>query len=341
MRHRAAWCAASVLVAVSAVSCSSPSAPSPGPASGPPVSSAAPPEPPVIHCPDAISLTATAATGVTVAYPTPEPHFGQPPVNVTCAPESGRTFPVGATTVTCRATDAINRTSECTFTVTVAEAPRLRRVRFLAFGDSITEGQVIIPGTQDVELRTIPNEAYPAVLRQLLRARYSTQPVEVFNAGLGGEKAINALSRFPFEARTSNAEAVIILEGYNDLLNGNPPQSIQNVELGVAMVAADARHRGLRVFICTLTPTRPGRRQIPLGVIQAANDRLRAVARGEGAYLIDTFTPLLADVNHTIGSDGLHPTELGYRRIAETVFAAIRADLEQPPISHGSGAEVR
>ena len=44
--------------------------------------------------------------------------------------------------------------------------------------------------------------------------------------------------------------------------------------------------------------------------------------------LIDVFSALLPDLDGNIGSDGLHPTEIGYRRIAETVFAAIRADLE-------------
>jgi lysophospholipase L1-like esterase len=31
-----------------------------------------------------------------------------------------------------------------------------------------------------------------------------------------------------------------------------------------------------------------------------------------------------------IGSDGLHPTEAGYRRIAELFFAAIRTALQVP-----------
>jgi lysophospholipase L1-like esterase len=29
-----------------------------------------------------------------------------------------------------------------------------------------------------------------------------------------------------------------------------------------------------------------------------------------------------------VGGDGLHLTEAGYRRVAETIFAAIRDDLE-------------
>ena len=39
-------------------------------------------------------------------------------------------------------------------------------------------------------------------------------------------------------------------------------------------------------------------------------------------------TPLLPEVNTVIGVDGLHPTEVGYKRIADVFFAAIQANLE-------------
>jgi hypothetical protein len=38
---------------------------------------------------------------------------------VTCTPASGSTFPLGATTVTCSATDTAGNTGSSTFTVTV------------------------------------------------------------------------------------------------------------------------------------------------------------------------------------------------------------------------------
>jgi len=43
------------------------------------------------------------------------------PVTATCSPVSGSTFPVGTTTVTCTATDQLNNTASCTFTVTVKD----------------------------------------------------------------------------------------------------------------------------------------------------------------------------------------------------------------------------
>jgi len=247
-------------------------------------------------------------------------------VTVACAPESNTAYPVGTTTVSCTATDAQQRTASCSFGVTVAAPPRLRLNRFMAFGDSITVGEVIVPSTEDL-LLTPTAQPYPAILTQLLRERYGSDPV-VFNAGLSGEKAAFGDRRFPSTFLAYSPEAVIILEGANDILYSDPASGIAAAELGVSVMAAEARNRRARVYIALLTPTRPGRRQIPLGVVQAANDRLRQVARGEGAVVIDTFTPLLADLNGNIDTDGLHLTALGYRRLAEAVFAALRTDLE-------------
>jgi lysophospholipase L1-like esterase len=325
MHKFAAWPALTVLIAIGAYACNSPSAPSPSPA--PPVATVPPPDPPAINCPDPLSATAVSGSGATVTFATPEPHFGQQPVTVTCAPESGAAFPVGSTQVTCRATDSLNRSAECTFSITVAQQPRLRLTRILAFGDSVTSGEVVKPGTEDAEtMRAM--EPYPAVLQRLLNARYTGQTITITNGGKGGELAVEALARFGGELRLANAEAVIILEGYNDLYRGSQPDNVETALRGVGTLAAEARNRGVRTYIAALTPTRPGRRSIPIGIIQAVNARLRDGARGEGAQFIDLFTPLLADLNNNIGSDGLHPTELGYRRIAEAVFEALRNDLE-------------
>lgn len=264
-----------------------------------------------------------------MSYEVPSTADGERPVTVNCRPEPGSLFAIGSTPVECTATDALNRTASCSFSVTVSQPPRLRLTRILAFGDSITEGQVVKPGTDDAE--TMPaRDPYPAVLQRLIDARYVGQAITIANGGKGGEKAVAALARFGGALRLANAEAVIILEGFNDLLAGSLPDNVEAALRGVGTLAAEARNRGVRVYIATLTPTKPGRRHIPIGIVEATNARLRDGARGEGAQLIDLFTPLLPDLNNNIGSDGLHPTELGYRRIAEAVFAALRADLELP-----------
>ena len=72
---------------------------------------------------------------------------GEGTVNVTCSPPSGETFPIGMTPVQCTATDSLGRTGTCAFGVTVSKLAQLSKTKYLAFGDSITAGEITFPGS--------------------------------------------------------------------------------------------------------------------------------------------------------------------------------------------------
>jgi lysophospholipase L1-like esterase len=94
-------------------------------------------------------------------------------------------------------------------------------------------------------------------------------------------------------------------------------------------MARQARLGGSRVYIATLTPPRAGgRNAIPATIITAYNDRMRTIAIGQGAVLVDLYSALVGNVTLYVGVDGLHLTELGYQKVAETFFTAIQATLE-------------
>jgi subtilisin-like proprotein convertase family protein len=83
-------------------------------------------QPPAITCPASVAaITAppavgcVAATSAVVNYTTPKATDNCPGVTVSCVPPSGSSFPLGATTVTCTATDAAGNTATCSFTVNV------------------------------------------------------------------------------------------------------------------------------------------------------------------------------------------------------------------------------
>jgi lysophospholipase L1-like esterase len=212
--------------------------------------------------------------------------------------------------------------------VTVAAPPRLQRTRIMAWGDSLTEGATVL-GNDPYAVVHPPETAYPTVLGQLLSARYTDQSITVFNRGLPGEEAFRALPRFIATFSADAPDVVVLQEGYNDFRRAEVDVvGIDNAVIGIRQLAGEGRRRGARVFICTLAPGRPGRVQIPTSVLEAINARLRQVASSEGAVLVDLYAALLPDVNGNVSIDGLHLTPLGYRRVAETVFAAIRADLE-------------
>jgi hypothetical protein len=77
-------------------------------------------------CPQTINVAnayqCPYATGGLVNYNTPTATDNCPGVTVACNPPSGSTFPVGATVVTCTATDTSNNTASCAFTVNVYSA---------------------------------------------------------------------------------------------------------------------------------------------------------------------------------------------------------------------------
>lgn len=284
-----------------------------------------------------MTASTTSANGTVVTYTTPQASGGEPTVTVACAAPSGSTFPLGTTTVTCTATDAGNRTGTCTFPVTVSRIPELTLTKFLAFGDSITAGEVSFPVSGSgpmggiTKFVVIPSASYPSVLLGLLRTRYTSQAgaITMMNAGLSGEKARNpdTLLRFANVVANNRPDVVVIAHGYNDASDGSVLTA--TVE-AIDDMMAEARNRRVgRVFTMNMAPSRPGgNNSLPLTSVQAFNERLERAVRGEGAVYVDIYSALLPEVNTYMGRDGLHPTEAGYRKIAETLLAAIRANIE-------------
>jgi hypothetical protein len=77
---------------------------------------------PTLTLPTPITAVATLSGGAAVSYTATAIDLIDGAVPVTCTPASGSTFPIGVTTVTCRATDAHLNTGSGTFTVTVVAA---------------------------------------------------------------------------------------------------------------------------------------------------------------------------------------------------------------------------
>lgn len=195
----------------------------------------------------------------------------------------------------------------------------------MAFGDSLTEGQVSqAPG---LLMRLVSAQAYPGKLQAMLAERYTEQTPVVTNQGVGGEHAEDGVARFVRAIRVENPEAVLLLEGINDIA-ARPDRGP-----GVALAAMDAmmkeaRNRRVAVFLATLPPERPGTKSIDSSILNRFNEDLRRLARGEGAVVVDLARDL--DVS-LVGIDGVHLTEAGYERVATLFFQAIVATKEAPP----------
>jgi len=320
-----------VLLLLGSVACSSPSQPT---SFG-------------LSCPASQALISPDGNPVTITYAAPTINGGTAPISPTCSPASGSKVALGATLITCSAEDARHLTASCSFEVQVRAAPppppvhTLAATRFVAFGDSITAGVTatclrVTPFMTFAEtMSVIPKAAddpwaYPNVLQVLLRSRYTTQLPTVVNRGLPSEEVNDGAVRLPGVLATDTPQVVLLQEGANDVNQGHSPTSIA---AALRTMVRDARSRGIQPFVGTILPQRP------LGVngscrgfgadnVVAANDQIRAMVASEGVPLVDLYQAFGGVAGELIGPDGLHPTEAGYSKIADTFFDVIRQRLE-------------
>ena len=216
---------------------------------------------------------------------------------------------------------------------TPTAAPRLSHTRFLAFGDSFTAGEVTSPvsGASTIgKLIVVPSASYPAVLQSRLHATYTSQvtTISVTNAGEPSERILDGLQRFPGVYDATRPEVVLIMEGVNGL-----PQVGPDISSGVMRIMVQhAKAGGSRVFVGSMIPqvaNRP-RGTTPVSELLAYNNTLQLMSQQEGVVYVDLYNQMLSDAATLIGNDGLHPTEAGYRRIAELFLNAIKTVLEVP-----------
>ena len=307
---------------------------------------------PVITCPASQTLTSAQATPIPVVYSSPSVAGGASPISTTCSPSSGSTFPLGTTTVTCTASDAQQRTSSCTLTVSVSAPPRVRLTKFVAFGDSITWGEdgtyaltTEVNGVMRfVQSVLLSGRQYPTVLLAALQGRYSlqTSTIAVVNAGCPGEtvglneaacsQPLAPLARF--NAAIANQQAVLLMEGSNDVNAAvRDSAAIEAALANLQRMVRAAKTAGVVPYLATIAPMNPNSACIPIcrgggaALVPAYNDRIRALASSEGITLVDVNKAFNGDFS-LLSTDGLHPNAAGYQRIAEAFFDAIKATLE-------------
>ena len=280
-----------------------------------------------------MSLTSLNGQAMAVRFGNPTTTGGTSPVQIACQPASDSTFAIGTTSVTCTATDVKSVTDSCPFTVTVIAPPRLSATKFIAFGDSMTAGEIVSENitTGFRVLRIDTAKSYPSDLLTSLTARYTAQTNDIIvsNFGKQGELAVDGASRLPGALAVGSFQALLLMEGANDF-----PDTTRSLTAMRQMVQTGIG-RGLRVFLATLPPENPFATCQPnhggnWAFVVPFNDGLRSIAASQNAVLVDVYSAFNGDTTTLVDCDGLHPTAAGYQRIADTFFKAIQQTLELP-----------
>lgn len=195
--------------------------------------------------------------------------------------------------------------------------PVLRAIsvdRFVAFGDSITAGEIAAP--QSLLREVVPATSYPTDLRTLLRAEYPGAGITVQNAGLSGERAVDGVQRLPGVLDADQPQCVLILEGSNDI-NVGQAEAVPSVIGALDTMITVARRRQVAVLIGTVPPQVTGEyRAYAPEVVAALNAAIKDLGARAQVPVVDVYAAIAADLAQNMGPDGLHPSAAGYEAIA-------------------------
>ena len=186
--------------------------------------------------------------------------------------------------------------------------PSDNRPVILFVGTSLTAGYGVDPG-----------EAFPALVQEKLDA--AGLRFRVVNAGVSGETSAGARRRIDWLLR--QPVAVLVLEtGANDALRGQDPQ---------------ATRENIRAILDAARRVKPPPKLALVAMESLPNygeeygRRFRAIypelAKQSGATLVPFLLRGVAGDPRLNQPDGIHPTAEGHRRVAETVWSALRPIL--------------
>lgn len=305
-----------------------------------------PAEAPAIACPADVTVRGVPGGAAEITFPAAVVTGGTAPLALTCTPPSGTRFTSGVTPVTCAVTDSRGRQASCVFSVTVTPL-LLAATRFIAFGDSITEGENGRFGPPVHGFIDFPN-VYPVKLEQRLNAEYPGQGIVVLNRGIGGAPVERSVEKLPAVLEADHGDALLLLDGYNNLLAECGPdrsgstacaRKIDDVVTGLRECIRISRIAayGIRyTLVSTLTPPGPYAggprdRRIAADAIVRANAALSAMARGEGAFVVDTWGRFVGHEGEYVDQDGLHLRPAGYQALADAFFDGIREYVPATP----------
>lgn len=201
----------------------------------------------------------------------------------------------------------------------ILAASAFGQTRYLAFGDSITEGLYDDPGAG----------GYPARLETLLGD--AGQPSVVDNKGLGGETTAEGLDRLTSLLDRTEATIVLLMEGTNDI---SSHISEETTLFDLDEMADRVENEGLEAVSATVLPRAPGTQADPGNLLTTSLCAgIRREAWRSGRRLVDPQEVFIEvpDYFDTIYGDSLHPNGLGYDLLAGVFFDLLVGDDTAPP----------
>ena len=168
---------------------------------------------------------------------------------------------------------------------------------------------------------------------QFFPAMFAGKPY--INRGIGGQTTPQMVVRFHQDVIALRPKVVVILAGINDIAGNTGPSTLEMIEDNLRAMTEMAKTNGIRVVLSSVLPAydfpwRPG--MDPAPKVVALNAWIKDYAAKVGAIYLD-YHSAMADarqgMREGLSSDGVHPTEAGYRIMAPLAEQAIAEALRQ------------
>ncbi|MET0555651.1 MAG: GDSL-type esterase/lipase family protein [Vicinamibacteria bacterium] len=189
--------------------------------------------------------------------------------------------------------------------------------KYLAFGDSITEGT-----------GSAARRGWTTPLEERLRAHFGE--AEVIVDGVRGSRSVDGIERLPASLSASRPAYILVLYGTNDWnrCQSTPTEPCFTIA-ALRDTIRNARAAGTQAVVGTIIPTNPAYTdRMPVERnrwVALQNDLIRTMVQQEGAVLAETAAGFGTDPTlwPPLFFDQLHPVEAGYARITDAFFQAI------------------
>jgi acyl-CoA thioesterase-1 len=182
------------------------------------------------------------------------------------------------------------------------------RPKVVVLGDSLTAG-----------LGLSATDAFPAILQR--RVDEARMPFEVVNAGVSGDTSAGGLRRLDWSLQ-DGARVLVVALGANDGLRGLPvPEMKQNL----AQIIETAQSKQVVVLLAGMEAPPNYGREYSVSFRQAYQDLAKQYHVRFVPFLLDK----VAGQPSLNQADGIHPNIRGATIVADTIWTALKPELDR------------
>lgn len=183
-------------------------------------------------------------------------------------------------------------------------------VKIVALGDSLTFGWMVDKG-------------YLTFLKDMLHSKYPGSQIKIINRGIPGDTAEGGLYRLENHVLNEDSDLVIIQFALNDAYQDYPLKKFKNNVLSI--IKRIKEKSNAEILLLTSSALQDRSREIINTYYQALTDA--AEEEHVQIALVHKYWELKikegVEFSTLVQSDYVHPSEAGYRLMAETIAEAI------------------